>query len=182
MKLEQRDSELEGLLSVLLMPIFPGIEVQAGTAARWKRPCVCFCWDGFTGLLPEERFQRLTAAIPEEFRKARLAGFVWVELAPRENVDDVLALPRSEDVARREPQIVKQLQRSGFFDALATRLGKNPQKECPGDFSHTTAVLSENGHPADCVRDAKLVFIRHGAFCDCQALQTVGPKLTAQHS
>jgi hypothetical protein len=182
MRLNNRDRGLEQWLAALLFEAFPGIEIEAGFADRWQRPCVSFLWKGFAGLLPEERFQRLTTAIPEAVRKVRLAGFVWVELAPGERLDEVLALPRSEDVAKREPEIIKRLQRSGFFDSLARRLGKNPQKACPGDFSHTAAVLGENGPAAERIRDAKLVFIRHGAFCDCQVIQTVGPRLTATHT
>ena len=86
-------------------------------------------------------------------------------------------LPRSEDVEKKEPKIHAGLCEAGFFEALAKTLGADPQSNCPGDFSKSEAVLSKKKFSAAKRRDAKLVFIRHGAYCDCQVIQSVQPEL-----
>ena len=175
MKLHQQDRPLAEELTVLLAPSFVDITVSAGMSERWDRPCVLFRWSGFADMLPEERFHRLVQAIPAEFRQSRLAGFIWLELAPGETVPAFLKLPRSEDVADQEEAIFDRLVDAKFFDRLAASLGKRPTVRCQGDFSETDKVLSHAG-PSH-TRDAKLLFIRHGVYCDCQVLQTVQPEL-----
>jgi hypothetical protein len=172
-----RTAALETKLAAMLAESFPGLTVEVGHSKRWKRMCVTFRWDGFAGLLPEERFFRLTRVIPEGFREAHLKGFVWLELAPDETVDAFLALPRSEDAADREPELYAALLRIGFFDSLREAMGSSPGEQCRGDFSQADAVLAAaQSSPAES-RGAKLVFIRHGVYCDCQILETVQPAL-----
>jgi hypothetical protein len=130
--------------------------------------CATFRWTGFKGLLTEERFHRLTTVIPADFRNTRMKGFAWLELAPGEDVDEVLAMPRSEDVAAREKDIRKKLDKAGFLDALGEALGEKPQEECGGDFAHTVSVLKAKKWSEKDIIDAKLVFIRGGIYCDCQ--------------
>jgi len=159
----------------MLAPSFDGIQVEAAHNERWNRMCVTFRWPGFVGLLPEERFQRLARVIPEGFRQSRLAGFVWLELAPNESIDAYLRLPRSEDIADREKTICARLAQLSFFESLAGSLGVNPADHCPGDFSATITLLGALGFLPSEVQDAKLVFIRHSAYCDCQVIETVQP-------
>ena len=182
MMLQRRNQALEKQVMTLLAKSFSGMSVEIGYAARWDRTCIAIRWEGFGGLLPEERFHRLVSAIPDEFRTSQLAGLVWVELAPGETVDDVLKLPRSEDIAKREADIGRTLTHNGFFATLADRLGRSAKRKCPGDFTHTAAVLSDMGKPPERIRDAKLLFIRHGAFCDCQVVATVQPAMTKEHA
>lgn len=163
---EHRKLEMD--LVALLAKAFPGMTVEVRHSKRWGRMCVTFLWTGFADLLPEERFQRLVSVIPESFRAERLAGFVWLELAPGEDVDAFLRLPRSEDVADRESALYRDLESRGFFDALRKALGGAPKKNCKGDFTLTRAVLSAAGAIEKSVQEAKLLFIRHGAYCDCQ--------------
>ena len=174
--------ELAGELATMLQPQFPGIEVGVEHSARWNRMCVTFRWEGFCGLLPEERFHRLASVIPVGFRDDRLNGFVWLELAPGETVEGFLKLPRSEDLAREEPSIYAGLIDAGFFDGLAGSLGNDPGKTCPGDFSTTSSILSAAGYAAAKITKAKCVFIRHGVYCDCQVLQSVRPTLAELHT
>lgn len=162
--------KLENDLFVMLAPSFPGLNVTIAPSRRWNRMSAEFCWPGFTELLPEERFQRLCAVIPERFRADRMAGFVWLELAPDETVEDFLKLPRSEDLSGRKKAVGAELVRIGFFDALAD--GCSPDR-CGGDFTQSMALLKENNLSAAKVRDSKLLFIQHGAFCDCQVVATV---------
>ncbi len=169
-------------LTRLLATGFPGIVVEVHENERWDRPCVTFHWAGFIGLLPEERFHRLVAAVPEGFRADRLDGLVWLELAPRETIDTFLNLPRSEDVVDREASVYADLVEVGFFELLAKSLGRSPAKKCPGDFSTSATVLADIRRSLGQIRDAKLVFIRHGAYCDCQVLKSVHPALAELHA
>jgi hypothetical protein len=164
----KQDKELEAELAEMLAGKFRGIEISIEQSPRWNRMCAMFRWKGFNGLLPEERFHRLTTAIPAEFRNTRMKGFVWLELAPGESVDDVLAMPRSEDVAPREKSILKKLSQASFYAALEEALGESPQEECGGDFANTALVLEARKWPQSDITDAKLLFIREGIYCDCQ--------------
>ncbi len=175
MELRQHDHSLAKELTTMLAPRFVDITVSAGMSDRWDRPCVVFQWSGFAVLLPEERYHRLVQAIPAEFRESRLAGFIWLELTPDETVDAFLKLPRCEDISDQEASIFGRLAGAKFFDQLAASLGKAPTVRCQGDFSDTDKILSAAG-PSH-ARDAKLLFIRHGVYCDCQVLQTVQPEL-----
>jgi len=151
--------------------------VGVGKSERWNRPCVTFRWTGFAGLLPEERFHRLVAALPAEVREERLAGFVWLELADDESVDAFLRLPRSEDIADREAEIFTELFKAGLFDSLADVMGGSPGQKCAGDFREMIRLLSGVGFSEKRILDAKLLMIRHNAFCDCQILQTARGEL-----
>lgn len=153
------------------------MEIQVAHSDRWGRMCVTFRWAGFSGLLPEERFHRLTRAIPEDYRQSRLAGFVWLELAPDEAIDAYLKLPRSEDIADEEPRIYGVLVAAEFFAVLRNRMGSRPKDTCQGGFSNARAVLTDRGVSEREIRLAKLLFIRHGVYCDCQVLQTIEPTL-----
>lgn len=164
-------------LTRLLADSFPGIDVEAGFSERWQRPCVTFRWAGFADLLPEERFQRLVQVIPEEVRLTDLAGYVWLELAPLETVDAFLSYPRSEDVAGKDSVIYSALARCGFFDRLQARLSGQPMEHCGGDFRAVEAVLEECRVRPALVRDAKLLFILLGAYCDCQVIESILPAL-----
>jgi hypothetical protein len=179
---ENVDKRLAGELSAMLAEGLPGIEVSVGRSDRWNRMCVTFVWSDFAGLLPEERFERLTRHIPQEYREKKLGGFIWLELAPNESVDDFLKLPRSEDVSDREAEIYGRLESAGFFEDLGNALRPEPQKTCSGDFSRTLELLKpEKAVKKAIALDAKLLFIRHGAYCDCQALLTVRPQLARRH-
>ncbi|MBU0719153.1 MAG: hypothetical protein KJ749_12960 [Planctomycetes bacterium] len=177
-----KNQKLEADLAAMLGRAFPGITVEVGHHDRWQQMAVTFCWAGFVDLLPEERFRRLVNVIPEEFRKSRTEGLIWLELAPSESVDEFLKLPRSEDVADREAEIYSDLVRMGFFDRLGKSLGPSPEQGCSGGFAQTVEVLSTKGYPPAKICDAKLVFIRHGAYCDCQVLQSVRAVLAELHT
>jgi hypothetical protein len=174
---QKRDKTLEVELAAILSGIFEDLTVEVSHSDRWNRMCATFRWAGFEGLLPEERFHRLAAAIPQEFRETRMAGFVWLELGPNESVESYLGLPRSEDVADDEADIYAELVKLKFFDGLAGKMSPSPEETCDGDLSLSEAVLLDGGYPPARIRQAKLVFIRHGAYCDCQVLQTVRSRL-----
>lgn len=158
-----------------------GIEVHVGPSERWKRRCLTFRWAGFADLLPEERFHRLIQTIPEDFRESRLKGSVWLELTPEETIEQFLAYPRSEDIAPKEPAIYQRLIQCDFFKAIETDLGKSPQTACKGTFVRTESLLTGNGFNKSAIRDAKLVFLRHEAYCDCQVVGVAKPALSESH-
>lgn len=178
MATEKQDRKLEMDLVALLARSFPGMTVEARHSKRWDRMCLTFRWAGFAGLLPEERFRRLLGVISESFREERLSGCVWLELAQGETIDQFLKMPRSEDIADREQAIFAELQDRGFFDALRRALKPTPTKACQGDFSSTGSALSKGRSTDKVTQDAKLLFIRHGAYCDCQVLAEVEPALS----
>lgn len=182
MAAKQVEKTLETELAKMIADRFGDMTVSVERSARWDRMCVTFTWNGFAGLLTEERFQRLTAVIPEDFRRQRMKGFVFLELAPGEKVEDALKSPRSEDVADREGEIYASLEEVDFFDALTKALDGDPLKNCPGDFSKTSGVLKEKKFAAAKIIDAKLVFIRRGAYCDCQAITTIRGELQKAHA
>ncbi|MBI4719164.1 MAG: hypothetical protein HY763_15295 [Planctomycetes bacterium] len=169
-------------LLAMLAGSFADMVVEVSPSERWKRMCVTFRWPGFAELLPEERFHRLAAVVPESYRQTQLGGFVWLELAPGESLDAFLALPRSEDVASREASVYAALVRAGFFPALGKALGPSPEKSCARGFEKTASVLERKKFAPAGIRDAKLIFIRHGSYCDCQALLVAQPALAQQHA
>ncbi|RME36294.1 MAG: hypothetical protein D6788_11885 [Planctomycetota bacterium] len=179
---KRTNATLEADLSALLADRFPGMEITVGHSERWNAPCVTFRWAGFAELLPEERFQRLATVIPEPFRRERMAGYVWLELAPEETVDAFLKLPRSEDVVERAGGIYADLSRSGFFDALEEALAPSPDKRCGGDFTASVRILEEKGFAPERIVDARLLFIHHGVYCDCQVLQTIRSELAKRYA
>lgn len=172
---------LERELLDMVAPAFPGIAVEVAHAKRWDRMSVTFTWPGFAGLLPEERFHRLTCAIPETFVSERMAGFVWLELTAEESVDDLLSMPRSEDRADAEAGIYSKLKATGFAAALADALSPAPESFCGGDFSSMCNVLRELKFSAKDIEDVKLICIRNHAFCDCQVIMAALPELAKRH-
>ena len=176
-----RDGELEAELQAILAPAFPGMTIDVSHSRRWDRMCATFQWAGFTDLLPEERFHRLVRAIPVDFRESRMAGLVWVELAPDENLEAFLRWPRSEDVADREGDILARLAEVKFFPSLSNAMEPSPEKKCGGGFEQVEAILTSQEYSSTDLRDAKLVFIRHGTYCDCQVLVSVPSELAKLH-
>jgi len=164
-------------LRKLLEPHLPGIEVEVGRSRRWQRMTVTFRHEKFASLLPEQRFRALLQLIPSEFYETYLRDAVWFELAPGENAETVSQARRSEDVAAEEPGLARVLLQSGFFQCLAGRLAQSPIEKCCGDFAVTRAALADAGLPDPQQRDACLVFIRHGAYCDCEVLLAARGKL-----
>lgn len=177
MKSKGNHESLQRELMTMLAAKFPGIAVQVEPTSRWNRPCVTFCCGAFSGLLPEERFQRLVAVIPNDFREQKMAGLVWVELAEGESLDQFLKLPRSEDVASRERDIYGSLAKVKLFELLGEALGNAPDKHCGGDFRELERILQEKRFTGEGIREAKLLLIRHRAFCDCQVLLTAQSEL-----
>jgi hypothetical protein len=132
-------------------------------------------------LLPEQRFRHVLAAIPQDYHKKHLQGAVWFELAPGETEDDLLKAPRSEDLADREAAIAGELFACGFFEALAKEMGESPIESCTGRFAACHKALEGTGITGDAQRDACLIFIRQGAYCDCEVLLAAQPALTDRY-
>lgn len=178
----EKNRQLQSDLTRLLSGRFESMSVEVSHGRRWGRTCVTFCWSGFASLLPEERFHRLVQVIPEKFRESSMSGLVWLELAPGESVESFLKLPRSEDVVDSEGAVYADLCRVGFFEGLTTTMRPSPDKSCGGDLSAAVDVLSDKGWSHDDVRRAKLVFIRYGAYCDCQVLKSVRAELAKRYA
>jgi len=164
-------------LTKLLSARFSGIEIGVEQSARWDRLCVTFRWDGFADMLPEERFRRLLMHIPEKCREGILRGAVWLELAPGETVDEYLAMPRSDDIVGREKTIAHRLIRSGFFEELERKVGPLPVEQCMASFAVSRELLRKRGFSPRESQEACLLFIRHGAYADCEVLLQARPAI-----
>lgn len=153
----------------------PGIRVEAEHSARWDRPCLTFHWPGFAGTLLEERFHLLMRHIPEEFFESHCRGAVFLELAPGETVDEILAQPRSEDVADRVAEIWAMLNGRHFFACLEDELVRIPPAELQPDLRVSRKVLQALELDEDQQRDALLAFMHTGAYTDWEVLREIRP-------
>ncbi len=177
-----RNKKLEAELLAMLMAEFPGVSVSVQHSERWNSMCVTFRWEGFAGLLPEERFYRLMQVLPETLCQTKLQGHVWLELAPGESIEAFLKQPRSEDIADRADAIHAGLAEVGFFDKLREAMGSSPEAACQRSFSIAEHVLAGCGYAGAKIREAKLLFIRHSAYCDCQVPAAVECGMSETHS
>ncbi|GAG36850.1 unnamed protein product, partial [marine sediment metagenome] len=98
-----------------------------------------------------------------------------------ETQEDVLRARRSADLAEHEPAIAGRLFDCGFFDALTDAMGESPIKTCGGSFAASRKVLAAKGITGDEQRDVCLVFIRQGAYCDCEVLLAARPALDGRY-
>lgn len=151
----------------------PGVSVEAEHSPRWNRTCLTFRWNGFAGLLPEERFRIVAQAVPAPLFDQHCRGAVWLELADGETVDEYLKLPRSEDIDPKLPRVWAHLREVCFFAALEDELVRIPPRDCPNDLSISKRVLDVKRASAAQVRDAVLAFMRHEAYTDWEVLGKV---------
>jgi len=161
---------IESELRAMLGAAFDGMTIEAGHSPRWRRMQLVLRWEGFAGLLPEERFRKIMQVIPADYYEQTLRGAVFFELTADESIEQFMGLPRSDDVVDDEPRVIRMLDTVGFFNALRASLGSAPAEACGGDLSAARRLLRARGVPAADVVTACLTFIRHGAFCDCEAL------------
>jgi hypothetical protein len=174
---EVSHSVMRDELRMLLSAAFPGIDIEVEHSARWDRTCVTFRWEGFAEMLPEERFRRLLMHIPAECREESLRGAIWLELAPGETVEEYLALPRSDDIAGGEKMIAHRLIRSGFFEELERKVGPLQVEQCMASLALSRDLLRERGFSPRETHEACLLFIRHGAYADCEVLLQARPAI-----
>lgn len=175
---KKQQQSIRKMLLEILEPVLPGIEVDVGRSQRWQRMSVTFRHPSFAELLPEQRFRQLRSVIPEKFNEKHLRGAVWFELAPGETPEDLRQAPRSDDMADQEPTIACKLFDCGFFWALEEAMSESPIETCGGRFATCKKVLTAKGITGRGQRDACLVFIRQGAYCDCEVLLAARPALT----
>jgi hypothetical protein len=153
----------------------PGVRVEADHSRRWDRLCLTFRWDGFAGLLPEERFRLVAGQVPPAFYDEHCRGAVWLELTDGEAIDDYLALPRSEDIDPRLADVWAGLRALNFFAALEDELVRITFDQCPDDLSISKRVLAAKHAGPELAQDAVLAFMRHEAYSDWEVLRKVRP-------
>ena len=173
-------ADLRADLFALLGQSFPGIDISLGHSVRWNRSTIEFRWEGFAGLLPEERFRRIMGTLPDHFYEERMRGCVCLELAPGEELEAFLALPRSEDIVQDEPRIARRLLKAKFFDKLEVQLGSSPMDACSGGLQGSRQLLRSLRFSAVQADGACLVLIRHRSYCDCEVLMRARPELVEQ--
>ncbi|MCB9850756.1 MAG: hypothetical protein H6817_08630 [Phycisphaerales bacterium] len=153
----------------------PDMQVEVAESPRWKRTCFTFTWDGFAGLLPEERFHIVTRCVPADYIEKHCRGVVWLELADGERIEDYLALPRSEDIAEKAGKIGKRLGEMAFFAALEDELVRIAADQCPDNLSISKRVLAAKKAKDAEIREAILLFLHHRAYTDWEVLRQVRP-------
>lgn len=163
---------VERVLRELLAAAMPGAGIEVQPPSRWKRPVVVICWDGFSGLLAEQRFRRVMQHIPTETLERDLHGLIWFELTPAEEIDDYLKMPRSEDVADRAVEIIKQAAGQRVFKKLKKALGDDPPKACGGDFALLMKAARTARLATKAAQELCLALIQKGAYCDCEAIES----------
>lgn len=178
-KKDYRKVQLE--LEAYLADRFKVVSVQIGDDIHYRGTNVVVTSPAFADLLPEQRFHHVVRAIPPDFYDRHLRrGVVWFELAPGETGKDVMAMPRSEDVAGQEEAIRRQLLSIRFDQALRDDLGKRPADSSIEDFAASRRLLARAGLSESEILRACLFFVRRGAFCDFHVLADLIPKLAAR--
>lgn len=169
------DKQIADELAGFVGAVCPGVQVEVGLSPRWNRRCLTFRWPGFALLLPEERFRLVAKPVPPAFFEAHLGGAVWLELTDTETIDAYLALPRSEDIDPKLPQVWAALGELNFFAALEDELVRIAVADCPDDLSISKRVLAAKDAPAELREAAVLAFMRHEAYTDWEVLRKVRP-------
>ncbi len=125
---------------------FEDVKVEIGDDIHHPGTNIVITSRAFEGLLPEQRFHHVVRAIPPDFydQHLRRAG-VWFELAPGETGRDLMRMPRSEDVADREDEILEMMNRRHVFEQLGTWLTAPLPQSSIDDFTVSRRVLSEAG-------------------------------------
>lgn len=172
---QKPDTEVADELAAHVGKVCPGVQVEVGHSERWNRRCLTFRWAGFADLLPEERFRLVAKPVPPPFYEAHCRGAVWLELAEGETLEQYLALPRSEDIDPKLPQVWAFLADLNFFAALEDELVRIALADCPDDLSISKRVLAAKQAQPDQIRDAVLAFMRHEAYTDWEVLRKVRP-------
>ncbi|MCC7290845.1 MAG: hypothetical protein IT449_02150 [Phycisphaerales bacterium] len=163
---------VERVLKELLATAMPGATINVQPPSRWKRPVVVIRWDGFSGLLAEQRFRRVMQRIPTATLERDLHGLIWFELTPAEQIEDYLKMPRSEDVAERADVIIRQAAAKGVFEKLEKALGDDPAGACGGDFALLMKAQKTLKVAAKPAQELCLALIQKGAYCDCEAIES----------
>jgi hypothetical protein len=177
----RRRAELQEQLTDFLAERFDDVTVEIGDDIHYRGTNIVVTTAAFTGLLPEQRYHHVVRAVPPEFYAEKLAsGFVWFELAPGETGEDYMKMPRSQDVAREEPTILRNLIKIGFFETLQTRADMENIALSIDDFTLCKDILKKAGFDADAITQTCLVLIRRGAFCDAHVLIDVAPKVLSE--
>lgn len=166
----QVDARRKALLTHLEGPM-KGVTVDVAATSKWKRPVVTVRWNGFEGLLAEQRFRRVMRCIPPEALERDFQGLIWFELTTDETVDDYLKMPRSDDVRPEADQLLDELRQKGFFDRLRKALGKSPEDECADDFKVVAKVLRGLRCSQARIDKTCLALLSVGKYCDCEALE-----------
>lgn len=155
----------------------PDMTVTVEQNARWKRPCLTFRWSGFDGLLPEERFAIIARLVPPDYVEAHCKEAVWVELASDETLEQYLALPRSEDVAKQSKDVLAELAATNFFAVLEDEMVRIPPNQTANGLTETRRILKSRGLDDKRVQTTCLVLIGAGGFNDWSVLREVRPQV-----
>ncbi|MBN2560535.1 MAG: hypothetical protein JXQ75_06360 [Phycisphaerae bacterium] len=170
-------------LQAFLAERFGDVTVQIGDDIHYHGTNIVITSPAFEGLLPEQRFHHVVRAIPPDFYEQHLRGAgVWFELAPGETGQDLMKMPRSEDIAEQEADILEELRKIEFFKEIGAELAASPQDASIDDFPVSRRVMTRAGLGERDIRRACLFLIRHGGFCDAQVLADIVPRFAQEHA
>jgi hypothetical protein len=175
-------ASVEGRLQAALKTSFGEVVVRVGQDIHYRGTNVVVTSPEFSGLLPEQRFHHVVRALPAELYDTLRGSVVWFELAPAEPPTDYMRMPRSEDIAGQETDILKRLAAVKFFKKFEDRLLAERTAPSQRDFVVAKEVLGEAGLSAEEITRACLFFIRHGGFSDAQVFSHVMEELAGAHT
>jgi hypothetical protein len=172
---------IEKKLGDVLATAFTDAKVKVGDHIHYNGTNVVITSPDFAGLLPEQRFYHVVHALPADLYEKLRTGIVWFELAPGESAKSVMKMPRSEDIAKDEAAILKQLTGIVFFKKFEKTLMSARKGASQRDFIVARQVLKDAGFSDADITRASLFFILKGGFCDAQILTTVMDEIAGDH-
>ena len=180
--IERADYEqIQKTLVDCLQPFFDDAAVEVGDDIYYKGVNIVVTSRHFTGLLAEQRFHHVVRAIPQNLYNDRLRrGIVWFELAPGETGQDLMRMPRAEDVRKDDAAIESKLREAGFFSAIRARFAEAKDQPSVMRFDASRELLSTCGIPAAEVESAVLFLIGRGAYCDAHVANDLAPRLLSE--
>jgi hypothetical protein len=165
-----------------LAPRIPDVAVRIGPDIHYDGLNVVITAPAFQGLLPEQRFHHVARNLPADLYEQLRGRVVWFELAPGESAQSVMKMPRSEDIAAGESDILKRLTAERFFKKLEKSILTARKGASQWDFVEAKRLLADAGWSPDDVTRACLFFIRHGGVCDAHILTHVMEQLAGSHA
>jgi hypothetical protein len=169
--------QLESDILAFVRESYPEMQIRA---EQWPedpaRTALYFINPKFALIYPAQRYHYLQHLIPAEYQEKYLAGSVWFELAPGEQVQD-LRYPDEEHIADITSDVMKCVSAAGFFEALDDAIcppdGSGPSAICWGDYRTSRPLLLGSGFTEPELFDVFHVLMAQGGYCDCEILYNV---------
>lgn len=161
-------------LKDFLKDVYPHIEIRIEQdRSEPDKLAIYFIEEKFKNLYRLQRNHYLIHHIPKDFYQKYLVDTYWYELAPGEDIED-LDYYDDETIDGYKEFVLKILNKIGFFqrldDLIRPENSQSQALECCGDFSIAKNLLTDLEFNEKEQFDICHVFMREGAFCDCEIL------------